>query len=56
MARYLIVWAIECEAETPDQAALWARSVQRRQNSATVFEITDRDTEELTVVDLGENE
>lgn len=53
---YRIVWAIDFECDTPEEAALWARSVQRSRSTATVFEITDRDTEELTVVDLGENE
>lgn len=55
MSVYLVEWRIDIEAETPERAAEIAQRIQRDPGShATVFEVTDQDTEDLFLVDLLE--
>lgn len=43
MKEYRVTWTIEVDGETPSEAALMARAIQRDPNSiATVFEVCPR--------------
>jgi hypothetical protein len=49
---YNVVWNIQIEAETPEEAARLALEIQRDPSSeATYFNVTDSQTGELSVVD-----
>jgi hypothetical protein len=53
MAQYRIIWSIDIEADSPEQAAHQARQYQLDPDStATVFAVTDADTGQEQVVDL----
>lgn len=43
MSEYLVVWAVELDAESADDAARKARSMQRGlHTTATIFEVTEK--------------
>jgi len=51
MAEYLVVWKIELDADSPEEAAKEARRIQLDPESyATVFDITK--TDEMLTIDL----
>ena len=54
MNKYLVVWAIEVDADSPKQAAIAARKHQVAKGTlAKVFDIYDEDTlEPIETVDL----
>ncbi len=57
MTSYLITWIIDIEADSPEEAAEEALTIQRRPNSiATVFEVLDMGTDVTTTVDLNPEE
>jgi len=52
---YLVMWEIEVPANTPVEAARECLKIQRDpESTATVFEVVDTDTGEMTRVDLEE--
>ena len=53
MNEYLVLWAIDAEADTPRQAARQARAAQVRPGTlAVVFDVQDTATGVVTRVDL----
>lgn len=53
MPNYIVIWRIDIEADSPEDAALAAVAVQRhRDSTAVVFEITDTASGHRTTVDL----
>ena len=55
MKRYHVVWEIDVDAETPQEAAQQAREMQLdRKSTADVFDVTEFDQLEVTRVDLTE--
>lgn len=55
MSTYTVTWQIDIEAETPEEAAVQALAVQRDSlSTATVFEVFNANTGEITSVDLRE--
>lgn len=58
MAKYLVQWEIDSEGDhinNPIEAALDAfRHMQREGTTANVFTVTNKDTKEVTTVDLDE--
>jgi hypothetical protein len=54
MPKYRVVWVIDCETDTPEQAAVVALTVQKEKGStALYFDVVDLATNEHTVVDLS---
>lgn len=56
MKQYLVTWRIDMEAISPKEAAAMALILQRDNdpaNTATVFEVTDKDTGKTVIVDLA---
>lgn len=51
---YRVVWVIDCNAESPEQAAKWCQQVQRTEGIADVFHVTNMDSGDVTVLDLSE--
>lgn len=52
--RLFVSWTLEIEAETPEQAARLALAIiQEPDTLATRFVVTDPETEEETLVDIG---
>ena len=50
---FKIVWEIEIEAETFEEAAMEALRIQRdTESTATVFQVTNTDTEETDEIDV----
>lgn len=50
---YIVTWKIDMETDTPEEAAARALICQRDpQSTATVFEVTDKDTGETVTVDI----
>lgn len=55
MKEYLVTWVIDIDADTPEEAAAQALICQRdNQSTATIFEVIDKETKELTIVDFNE--
>jgi hypothetical protein len=53
MNEYIVIWAIDTEASCPRAAAEEARDAQTREGTtATVFDVKDLETGEITRVDL----
>jgi ssDNA-binding Zn-finger/Zn-ribbon topoisomerase 1 len=54
MTGYLVKWEIDIEADSPKEAAEKALAIHRRTDSiATVFEVIERKSHEVTQVDLN---
>lgn len=52
MSEYRVVWVIDVDADSPEDAAAYARDIQQNPDSiATVFQVTDTDGV-IRVVDL----
>lgn len=50
---YLVIWDIDIDAETPEEAAREARAIQQDPASeATFFSVIDRDTGKEVLIDL----
>lgn len=49
---YRVLWVIDCEAESPQQAAEWAQAVQQTPNIHSFFDVTDLDSGDHSVIDL----
>jgi hypothetical protein len=58
MADYLVTWEIDADnADSPRKAALFARNAQTRRSTwATVFHVVNKETGEVTRVDLKGSE
>ena len=57
MSEYIVVWKIEIDADDAQEAAAWARIVQRDpESTATVFEVSERDDGEAMTIDLSKAE
>ena len=57
--RYLVIWRIDMDADSPQEAAAKALIVQRDNdpaNTATVFSVVDKTTSIKTTVDLSKEE
>lgn len=54
MAKYLVEWSIDIEAETPREAAEQALAIQRRQNSSAVVFNVLNESGETETIDLEE--
>jgi hypothetical protein len=53
MKEYRIRWEIDLSADSPEEAALEALRIQQDPESlATEFEVTDRGTDQTTIIDL----
>ena len=53
MTSYLVRWEISLDADSFEDAALRARSIQRDRDSvATIFDVIDEDTREGVTIDL----
>ena len=54
MNSYKVIWAIDIEADSHQEAAEIALDIQRDPDSiATIFEVTDTDNKEAQMVDSG---
>jgi hypothetical protein len=54
MAEYEVIWRIQVEAETPDEAARECLAIIRDQFSEdTVFEVKNTETGETETIDAG---
>lgn len=57
MVSYLVIWMIDIEADSPQEAAEEALRIHRDPESiATVFEILDKGTDVTTIIDLNPEE
>lgn len=57
MARYLVTWQIDIEADTPEEAAVRALIVQRDpESTATYFKVDDPENCETITVDLSDDD
>jgi len=54
MKRYICIWEIDIEADTPEEAAEMARQAQHEGTWATVFTVKDCDAQVTHTVDLHE--
>ena len=53
MARYLVTWTIDIDADSPEEAATEAANIQADPEScALFFDVKDQDTGAETLVDL----
>ena len=52
MTIYKVVYEIEVDAETPEEAALQVEETLKNMNHRPYFEVTDLDTSIVTKVDL----
>lgn len=50
---FRIDWAIELSASSPAEAAAFAAEIQYQDNTATNFSVTDKQTGEVTIHDMG---
>jgi hypothetical protein len=52
---YQVNWFVNLDADDPRQAAVLARQmIQDPESIATLYQVTNEETNEMTVVDLGE--
>lgn len=51
--RYRIDWAVELDATSPREAAAFACDIQDQASTATIFSVEDRQTGEITTVDMS---
>lgn len=56
MAQYRVIWVIDVESDTPKQAAEYAKTIQMNPLAALNFDIVDVNTNEHTVLNIGEND
>ena len=53
LMEYAVIWKIDIDAESPREAAEIALKIQRDPfSTATVFEVSERDSDESCLIDL----
>lgn len=50
---YTVVWSVDVDAASPEEAAKQARTLMQPPTWATVFQVTDVDQDKMEVIDLG---